>query len=133
MFRVRHHLLRHRWLAVWLVVAALLMKVLVPNGFMPGMANGVIVIQLCTGQGPQTALMAIPGKTGEQDGDHRTKADMPCAFSGLSAPSLAATDPILLAIAFAFILATAFRAAPAARPRRDSYVRPPSQGPPATA
>lgn len=47
-------------------------------------------------------MIAIPGKTGDHDeGDQHKKAEMPCAFSGLSAPTLAATDPILLAIAIA--------------------------------
>lgn len=130
---LRHHLHRHRWLTAWLVGTALLMKVLVPAGFMPGTANGMMLIQLCTGQGAQTVMMEIPGKAGDREqGDHQ-KADMPCAFAGLSTPGLAATDPVLLAIALAFIIVSAFRVTPTRIFWRGIYLRPPSQGPPATA
>lgn len=129
---VRAFLFRHRRLAVWLVAAALAMKMLVPAGFMPGLSGGTMVIQLCTGQGAQTLVMEIPGKAGNHDqGD--PSMDAPCAFSGLSAPTLAGADPMLLAIAIAFIIATTFRVAPALIPARGLYLRPPSQGPPATA
>jgi hypothetical protein len=129
---LRHHLHRHRWLAAWLVGAALLIKVLVPAGFMPGTANGMMLIQLCTGQGAQTVMMEIPGKAGDHEQDNHKKADMPCAFAGLSTPSLAATDPVLLAIALAFIIVSAFRVTPTRTLERGIYLRPPSQGPPAT-
>ncbi|MHB9880825.1 hypothetical protein ACSMXM_14355 [Pacificimonas sp. ICDLI1SI03] len=104
------------------------MKVLVPPGFMPGSANGMMLIQLCTGQGVETALMAIPGN--HDEGEHK-KTDMPCAFSGLATPSLAGADPVLLAIAIAFILAAGFRVAATPLLWRGIQVRPPSQGPPA--
>ncbi|MGK6319569.1 DUF2946 family protein [Sphingomonas sp. DT-204] len=136
MHALRLHLLRHRRLALWLVGAALLMKLLVPAGFMPGLSNGMIVVQLCNGQGgAQTIMMEIPGKSGDHDqnrGDPR-KAEMPCAFSGLSAPALGPTDPILLAIALAWIVATAFRIASPPVLRRGIPLRPPSQGPPVIA
>jgi hypothetical protein len=52
-------------------------------------------------------VITIPGlEQGKPDGgDHPGKAEQPCAFAGLSAPSLAATDPILLAVAILFALA----------------------------
>lgn len=131
MSSLRSNIFRHRRLAALLVAAALLMKLLVPTGFMPEISGGKMVVQLCTGQGAQTVMIDIPGKVGEHEQSEHKKADMPCAFAGLSSPSLAATDPILLVIAVAFIIATVFLAAPLPISRRGLYLRPPSQGPPA--
>ena len=106
------------------------MKMLIPIGFMPTMVGSMLEVQLCTGQGTQTILMEIPGSGGDHSrGDHK-KVDVPCAFSGLSAPVLSATDPILLAIAIAFLIAAAFRVVPTQISWRGVYLRPPPQGPP---
>jgi len=122
---------RYPWLVALCVGASLLVKLLVPAGFMPALSNGLLVIQICTGQGAQTVMLDVSQEAGDhQEGDHHKKAEMPCAFSGLSAPALAGAHPILLAIAIAFIIATSFRAAPPLIPWRRVYLRPPSQGPP---
>lgn len=109
------------------------MKLLVPAGFMPGVSGNMMVVQLCTGQSTRTIVIEIPGKAGDPGQSDHKKSDMPCAFAGLSSPSLAATDPILLVIAIAFVITTFFRVAPSPVFRRDLYLRPPSQGPPTTA
>lgn len=130
----RAFLSRHRCLALWLVGAALLMKVLVPAGFMPNMSNGVLVIQLCTGMGVQTVEMEIPGLADHSGGKEQPKAaDQPCVFSGLLAPGLTGADPILLAVVIAFILATTFRVEQRLVLWRGLYLRPPAQGPPLAA
>jgi hypothetical protein len=124
--------MRHRALAAGLVLAALLMKFLVPGGFMPVASNGTITIALCGGQGPQ--MMAMPGMAGRHgERDSPAKSEMPCGFSGLSAPSLAAADPIILALAIVFIIATVFRVAAASNALRPVFLRPPATGPPAAA
>lgn len=131
---VRAFLTCHRWLALWLVGAALLLKVLVPAGFMPTVSNGTILVQLCSGMGAQTVAIEIPGLGDHSDGkDQHNAIDQPCAFSGLTAPGLAGADPILLAVAIAFILAAIFRVEQRLVLWRGIYLRPPSQGPPATA
>lgn len=131
---LRQYLLRHRAVAVWLVALALLMRVLVPTGYMLGMSAGSITVELCSGHGamPMPMPMPMPGMAhhGGDRSDHG-KAEQPCAFSGLSAPSLAAADPILLALVVAFIVATAFRAAVPSLARRPAFLRPPTTGPPA--
>ena len=125
---------RHRWLAFWLVVAALVVKLVVPAGFMPAFANGTMTVQLCTGQGVQTIQMEIPGTAGDSDNhDHHKKADMPCAFAGLSTPTLAAADPLLLAVAIAFIITMGFLPATFAPPFAKPFLRPPPIGPPIAA
>jgi hypothetical protein len=118
-------------LAVWLATLALLVKVAVPAGYMIGTEHGTITIELCSGTGPMTMTMAMPGMAHHDPKSDHDKAEQPCPFSGLSAPSLAAADPILLAIAITFIVATVFRST--ARPvvRAPAFLRPPLRGPPA--
>ena len=150
----RHHLLRHRVLAAWLVAAALLMKAIVPAGYMASVSDGSLRIELCSGFGPQkpaaetsgTAHMPGMDMTGMSHGagvsDDTDRAhhgggeeghgqpESPCAFAGLSAPSLAGADPPLLATALAFILAVAFHAVRPQLFAAPAFLRPPSRGPP---
>ena len=127
----RRSILLHRQLAVWLVAAALAMKLLVPAGYMPMVSAGSITLELCSGYEPQTMAMAMPGmpgKYGHEDG--HGKAEMPCAFGGLAMPGLAGADPILFIVAIAFIMALGFLVTPLPSPGRTTRLRPPSQGPP---
>jgi hypothetical protein len=132
--RLRRHILLHRRWAAALIALALLMKLLVPAGFMPSVASGKITIELCSGFGVQKVEMALPGMADHQPApaDHG-KADSPCTFSGLTAQALAAADPIILAVGLAFILATVFRKAAVVLPRLPGHLRPPLRGPPAIA
>lgn len=131
---MRAFLFRHQCLALCLIGAALFMKVVVPTGFMPTLSNNMILVQFCSGMGPQMVAIEIPGLTDHSDGkDQHEAAEQPCAFSGLMTPGLAGADPVLLALAFAFILASAFRVEQRLILWRGLYLRPPSQGPPLTA
>jgi len=130
---LRQHLLRHRHCAAWLIVAALLVKLLVPAGFMPVIERGTLRIEICTGITPVVpAVHAMAGMTHGGHGDApASKPELPCAFAGVAMPSLAAVDPLLLvlAIAFAMRLVTA---AVAPRPfAAPAFLRPPLRGPPA--
>lgn len=142
MTALRRHLLAHRRLAAWLVAAALLMRMLIPTGYMLAVApGGGVTIELCSGYAP-AAPMTMHG--GDHAGAHGTGHDgsetpehgakeIPCAFAGVATAALAATDALLLVAALFFILAAAFRLPirlPAAAP---PFLRPPSRGPPATA
>ena len=117
-----------------LCAATLLLKLLVPTGYMIGSAHGRMTIELCSGVASPS--MAMPGMHGDMPGhgqpkDHG-KAEMPCAFAGLSAVSLAAVDPLQLAALIAFVTG-AGRASPAPfTPTRPAHLRPPLRGPPAT-
>ena len=117
--------------ALALLVAALLVRLLVPAGWMP-MAGSGYAITLCTGMGAVTAWVDGDGKLhkGER-GD--SGSDQPCAFSGHSAaldlpslgnitmlPVMATTTPILPAM-FAVGLGRGLAAPP-----------PPPTGPPAS-
>lgn len=98
-----HH--REGWratAALGLVVLALLLRILIPSGFMPAQGQG-FAITLCTGDGAVAAWVdgdgtVHKGKTSDAQPEH------PCTFGGFSAavhlPELAAASitPLRLAI-----------------------------------
>jgi len=129
--RLRCHILSRRRWAIGLVTLALLAKLLVPAGFMPLFGTGTIMVELCSGYGVEKVAIALPAGKARSlpDGEHG-KADSPCTFSALSATSLAGADPIILAIAIGFILATVFRAVSLGFEQPAAHLRPPLRGPP---
>lgn len=132
---VRALILRHRTLAILLVIAALCMKVILPTGFMIGQNSKVLTVQLCDdGLGHSlTKQISIPMNGEPSDSsDKHGKADGACPFSVLSMATLSAADTALLAVALAFILALAFAPTQVAHPKRVFHLRPPLRGPPAT-
>jgi len=129
---------------VWaVIVCALLMRAIVPVGFMPmATANGIELV-LCSGTAQPSDTTPTPVATGmthhampaRADGGHPVpaKPEAPCAFAGLTAPSLGGTDIFLLAIAFASVVAAALFQRPDAPIRPRPFLRPPLRGPPAHA
>jgi hypothetical protein len=115
---------------------ALVMKVLVPAGFMPVVSGGRVTIEICGGIAPAPTVMApmmamtMPGMAHHSGKSDHQEREMPCAFSGLSAPSLAAVDPVLLAIAIAFIVGIVRHVRTAVPIATQAYLRPPLRGPP---
>lgn len=129
------HLLAQRHLAVLLCAATLLLKLWVPTGYMLDTASGHITMTLCSGFGPATMTKEMPGMHGDMP-DHGNskdhgKAEMPCAFAGLSAAMTGAIDPIQLAVLIAFVMATGLIWAIPPAPSDPIYLRPPLRGPPA--
>ena len=131
MTALRRLVLRRPALAGFILAAALLMKVLIPAGFMPAPSGTIFIVQICSGYGAQTIAVPMPAKEDQGQGNHHGK-DMPCAFSGLAAPSLAAADPILLVSAIAFIVIMTMRAAVVFTTAVPAFLRPPLRAPPAT-
>ncbi|MBB3881072.1 hypothetical protein [Sphingomonas pseudosanguinis] len=142
-------LIAQRHLAALLCVAALLLKLVIPSGYMIGEAQGHMAIVLCPGTmpvadamshappGDMTTMHGMPhgvmadhGRSDHRDGQHG-RAEMPCAFAGLSAAALAAVDPIQLVALLAFVLTTGFVALTANVRPAPPYLRPPLRGPPA--
>lgn len=125
---------RHQAIAALLIAAALCMKVLVPAGYMIGMGDRILTVEICADSqgGRVTTQIVIPGngQSHEGQGEH-SKSDGTCAFSSLSFASLSAADPTLLAIALIFIMALGFVPINAPRPVQQSHLRPPLRGPPA--
>jgi hypothetical protein len=127
------HLLAQRPLAALIVAAALALKLLVPAGYMVGSEGGRVTVSICSGTGPSTMVVELP-EVGDEAGHGKDHGDggkeMPCVFSGLSAPALAATDPIQLAALIAFVLAIGLLPSAPPLPTRAAHLRPPSHGPP---
>lgn len=111
------------------------MKLVVPAGFMPVFSGGGVTIEICTGVGPRTVTMpmAMPGMPDHGQGKSDHVKEMPCGFGGLAFPALAAADPIVLALAIAFLIATVFRAVHRDVALAAEHLRPPLRGPPLTA
>lgn len=132
MYSLRRLLLGNRLFAGAILALALAMKIAMPAGVMPAVSEGRIVISICSGTGPAEMAVAIPGRDqGKSDPGHAGKGDQPCAFAGLSAPSLAGADPVLLAAAILFILALGLRPLVVPASAAPAYLRPPLRGPPA--
>jgi hypothetical protein len=129
---LRHYLRGHRHIALAIIALALLMRMLVPVGFMPQVSAGTMTIALCTGHGPATVEMAVAG-SGHHDQGKNAKPDMPCPFGSTSSVGLTGADPILLAIAIAFVMALSLRPVSAVRIADAPRLRPPLRGPPLTA
>jgi hypothetical protein len=128
-------LLAQRYFAMLVCAAALLLKLLVPAGYMIGSEHNRATITFCSGVAPQAMTTAMPGMRGAMS-DHDTpkdhgKAEMPCAFASLSTASLGATNPILLVTLIAFVMAVGLSPAVLPAITRRSNLRPPLRGPPA--
>jgi hypothetical protein len=109
--------------ALWLALAAVLLRALLPDGFMPERgANGVVALQFCYA----SPLAKLRAPQGTPAGDH---AHASCAFAAAAAPGLPRAG----------IQTPSFPlAVPAIAPRqalalvtRFNGGRPPARGPPA--
>lgn len=129
------HLLARRQLAFLICAAALLLKLLVPTGYMIASDHGRLTLTICSGVAPSPPPMAMAGMKHDM-ADHGSskdhgKPEMPCAFAGLSAASLGAVDPIQLAALIAFVMAVGLTGVMLPVRVRRAYLRPPLRGPPA--
>ena len=133
MLHMRRLVHSHRCWAATLLGLALLFKALMPAGFMPVVSGKTISVELCSasGAGPMTIHIPVEGQ-GQQKAP-QTQSDQHCAFAGLGAQALAATDPVVLEAALAFVFAAALLTADLRLPRHETYLRPPLRGPPAHA
>lgn len=117
-------------MALCLIGAAMLIRSLVPAGFMPVASHGVIYVQLCTGHGRQMIALEIPGRAPDIDHSGSANKDMACAFSGLAGPALSGADPIQLGLALKYIVSAVFYQPESLVLWRGIYLRPPAIGPP---
>lgn len=112
--------------------AALLLRGLVPSGYMPESKAGRITIAICSGSSTVQQVIELPVRGQDKDSEHQhTHPDMaPCHFAGHSLPLLADdVQPILSGIAPAVRALPALRRATRLLGQRARY-RPPSRGPP---
>lgn len=129
------HLLAHRRSAVFLCTLALLLKLLVPTGYMIAADQGRLSLVVCSGVVPAPAATEMPAMHGDmadhERGSGHGKAEVPCAYAGMTGATLAATDPLLLAALIAFVVAGGVLRRAPATPRSVARLRPPLRGPPA--
>lgn len=143
MTAIRSLLAQRQW-AVLICAAALLLKLIVPTGYMVGAVDGRVAMMLCPGTQTMAvtpdAPMAMVGHAmaarhpvdhppGHSDSGHGR--EMPCAFAGLAAPLLDSIDPIQLAALIAFVMAVGLAVRVLAHPVDAPRLRPPLRGPPA--
>ncbi|MDV3456869.1 hypothetical protein RZN05_07735 [Sphingomonas sp. HF-S4] len=137
----------HRSLAAMILAMALVIRILVPAGFMPVLERGGIAIVHCSGIAPPPA-MAIPAMTHHETNDmahvgmgpqapadadrhEGSGIDAPCAFAGSTMPALPGAYSLVLAAALVFLMLLAAQVP--ARPSLGAALRlrPPLRGPPA--
>lgn len=134
MHRLRTLTRTHLWSALLLIMVAMGMKGLVPTGYMIEPGRGLSFdVTLCAGSpgGQEAMRVVIPLKDKHEPAHHgAAKHDGPCAFSGLAKVATGAGEPVLLALALAFLLLLGLTPqTPAPRPRR-LHLRPYLRGPP---
>lgn len=131
---IRNGSLMPRPVALAILGVALLLRVVIPTGWMPAHgADGVTRITLCTGMGAVEAWVDADGAIHDKKPHGKSSADQPCAFTGLA---MAGDLPAIAALPAA--LAPSAAAPPAARSRASighglAAPPPPSTGPPAFA
>lgn len=136
MARWRTLLHTHARLAMLLVIMALLVKAVLPAGYMLAPTSKSFTVAICTdGSGKmQTRTVTVPVQNGEHGGkvDH-AQSGKGCAYSALSNASTAGADVPLLVLALTFLLLIGLAPAPRLSLAIAHHLRPPLRGPPAQA
>ncbi|MBW6533151.1 hypothetical protein KZ820_20600 [Sphingomonas sp. RRHST34] len=132
---LRRLVLAHSHMAALIYVAVLALRILIPTGYMVSSDHGRVTITLCSGVVEQPSMAMDMAGMDHAMPDHgkskeHGKAEMPCAFSGLSTPVFGGADPVLLVVALALVAAMALRATPRTIVASAPYLRPPLRGPP---
>lgn len=82
---IRNGRLMPRPVALAILGVALLLRVMIPTGWMPSHgADGVTRITLCTGMGAVQAWVDADGTIHDKKPMDKGGADQPCAFAGLA-------------------------------------------------
>lgn len=133
MHRLRASIRHHRHLALLALALAFLVRAALPAGYMVVHdASSVITVAVCSDASgdhkvTQVVIPAKPAASG------KLAKDGTCAFSAMAKGALGGTDPILLLLAFAFILVLGLAPARALPARPVPHALPPLRGPPALA
>lgn len=132
MWGLRIFFRRHAAIGLLLLSLAVMARVLVPAGYMTQASPTGLTVALCSGVAGKSVTIALPADDGTTK-HAMEKADAPCAFSALGESSVAATDPVLLAIAIIFIIALGLWSGSTTPPSDRRQFRPPLRGPPLVA
>lgn len=104
---------------------ALLVRLLVPAGFMPQVAHGQVAIVACPGM-----AMAASAHHHAQDAPVHDGFERPCAFAAVAAPATLLAIVLLLVLPLAAMVRQLVPLAAAAAPRIALRWRPPLRAPP---
>lgn len=122
---------RYPFFALFLLSMTLVLKAVLPNGYMLQSKPGsmTLMVTICTGMDTIKQSITIPM---DKDADKpvHEKSDNQCAFSALSHHAIGGADDFLLAILLIFILAMGFAAVNAHFMPAQRHLRPPLRGPP---
>lgn len=128
---LRNWCLNRHWLAFALVVSALAVRMLVPQGFMPVASGHVLTVEICadaSGLDHVQNILVPDRPTSHPDGqDHHT----PCPFAAHAMPLLGGADAVLLLAALLFVMVLALSRATGGSPARPARLLPPLRAPPA--
>jgi len=116
------------WIPALLLLAVLL-RGLVPAGWMPALGMDGPQLVICTTNG----LVAAPADMFASGEDHAPPASAdhsPCAFAGLGVPILPAAVAIVTACALLILQGAPPTGPPPAVDDTRSHIRPPAQAPP---
>lgn len=124
--------------ALWLAIAAVLLRALIPDGFMPEHRKGQAGMELAIcWAGPLAALRAdreflkqVADRDHGQPGHHDTAGHVDCPFSSAAGPGLLTSIPNLPSLAAQIRPMSAFAASASLAASR---LRPPSRAPPLNA
>ncbi len=120
-------------LALAIGLAALMLRLAVPAGFMPVLHHGQLSLTICSGFGTaavQPDRTASPMSGTEHHEESKPGEDGSCAFADLALPFIGGADPVQLAAALLFIIAAALFFAAVLPHRAGLRLRPPLRGPP---
>lgn len=129
---IRVFLLSHGRLALLLLALIFAAKAFVPAGYMLGAPGKVLTISICAdAQGASfTRQIVVPHSKADGGGAAQAKGD--CAWASQTFAATPGADPIVLALALAFILALGFAAVTPPLLASVHRLRPPLRGPPAS-
>lgn len=127
---LRAYFRKHSRLAALLVALALVIKAMIPAGYMLGTQDKILTVLICTDASGEhlTKQITLPGS---DKSEGRSKASDVCPYASLSLASLDSGDMPFIALALAFILLLGFASVRIPRLACLPYVRPPLRGPPA--
>ena len=136
MYSLRFLIRKNQHSVLALLMLALCIKALIPNGFMVSASEDTfLTVTICSESSGdlKQIQMVIPGKEqGSKHSDGAQKGEH-CVFAGLSHFALGGANMFLLALAWAFLVVLGL--APMQRQPHQliSNLRPPLRGPPAAA
>lgn len=139
MASLRSYLHAYRNLALMLVALALVMKALVPAGYMFAFINETLVAEVCVDFSSerflkQTAIShaeAISHDKADEDQNARAKGGKACPYATLVMAAVSSAQAVFIVLALLFILALGFAPVATVIIPRSAFLSPPLRGPPA--